>query len=296
MTKKKAISSKTHEAEPKKELKSDKKKIKTEVHKKHPVEHKKDEMKIMEETKPQEDLQISMKNEVEIEEKTEDSAVIKPKFELSGKQLNIIIVIVALLVLASGAFGLYLIKQNANLKNNPPSSQNTPKQSDNAKISDDEIKSIQDLAITPDFPDLKPFSTVLNKGSALPVDHIDPDKRDGFKGGTEVTLASEVDRIGKRMALVQSVSLYSEEAAKKLNIKDYKQDGFTKQECADVADECVLFYRAPLTKNTTVDTQRIYFRKKGFVFYFEFAKSNVHPEYDVNWLKKLSNDLANKVK
>ena len=210
MTKKKVQSSKNSETEAKKGLKSDKKHVKS-AHKKHDDVKEKPEIKPIDDQVLQEKVEIVSESDKNADQDTKKTTIeadstSKPKFELSGKQLNIAIAVVAILVVLSGALGFYLLQQNTEIKNNSSLSENKPEQPKQDKITDQDIKSIQALAITPDMPDLDKFSVVLNQGSALPLDFLEADKREGFIGGTEVTLASEVDSIGKRMALVQSVS------------------------------------------------------------------------------------------
>jgi len=241
---------------------------------------------------PDKELQAVVERLNLANDSTESSVFKSVNQAFISKHFSVLMVSILLLVVAFASILLYLLNQPKSTTTAPelPSSDQTK-----PKVSESQIEAINKLAISPDFPGLEKFSFVLNKGSALPIGQIDLDKRADFIAGTEATLASDFDELGQRMALVQSVALYQENTAQKLNIKDYTQKDFQKLECGDVADECALFYKPSVNTVRPIDAYRLYFRKQDFVFYFEFAKNDKHPEFDQNWLKKIANDLAAKV-
>ena len=227
------------------------------------------------------------------------------KIELTHKHLNIAIAAVGILIAITASFGgywLYQQKQNQvivpTFVNKDTSSMPLVAGAEEVKlpeISQEDVDRVQRASATSDIPELKNFTFSLNPGSALPISVVDKDKIGGFKGGRDVTLASDFDENGKREALVQTIYIYELEAAKKLNVKDYTQKGFEKLECTDVADECSLFFKKSPTDKSTIDTWRIFFRKNDLVFFLEYAQNRTHPEHDTEWFKKVSNILANKV-
>jgi len=227
------------------------------------------------------------------------------KIELTHKHLNIAIAAVGILIAITASFGgywLYQQKQNQVLIptfiNKDAASLPAVAGTEEKKlpeISQEDVNRVQRSSATSDISELKDFVNALNPGSVLPLSEVDKDKTEGFKGGRDVTIASDFDDQGKREALVQSTYIYDLESAKKLNVKDYNQKGFEKLECADVADECSLFFKKSPVEKSPIDTWRIFFRKNDLIFFLEYAQNRTHPEHDTAWLKKVSNILASKV-
>jgi hypothetical protein len=227
------------------------------------------------------------------------------KIKIAPKHINIAIATVAILFSITASFGGYLLyqeKQNQTIvpifvnkdANNKPAVAGTEEKV-LPEISQEDVERVQRGSATKETPGLENFVYALNPGSALPISIVDKDKTDGFKGGREVTLASEFDENGKREALVQSIYIYDLESAKNLKVKDYTQKGFEKLECVDVADECSLFFKKSPSEKSTIDTWRIFFRKDDLVFFLEYAQNRTHPEHDTEWLKEVSKVLANRV-